>query len=114
VRLKTTTPVRPAPAIIRPRLDRRLGCGRPPVRRSSRTTRAGPDEDGDSEPPGSGAPGGVTNQSLAGPSPRFSRPWRPKVEALYRELVDGKPSSTSTVEVPPAIQLEFDLEEVAA
>jgi len=34
------------------RLDRRLGCGRPPSRRTSRATRAGPDSDPDlAEPP---------------------------------------------------------------
>jgi hypothetical protein len=32
------------------RLDRRLGCGRPPARRTSRATRAGPSSDDD--PPG--------------------------------------------------------------
>jgi hypothetical protein len=96
----------------RRRLDRRLGCGRPAVRRSSRVTRAGPSEDGDSEPPGSGAPGGITSRT-AGLSPHFSRPWRPQTEALYRQLVDGVPSS-STVGTPVVVQLELDLEKVTA
>jgi hypothetical protein len=32
------------------RLDRRLGCGRPPARRTSRATRAGPDDESDLPP----------------------------------------------------------------
>ncbi len=50
------------------------GAGRPRARRVSRsTTRSG--DSGDSEP-------GEPPPALAGPSPRFSRPWRPITEAL--------------------------------
>jgi hypothetical protein len=70
----------PAPAVrVRSlcpsrRLDRRLSGGRPSRRRATRATAAS--SRGDPDLP-----------DLAGPSPRFSRPWRPAVDARLAELL---------------------------
>jgi hypothetical protein len=60
------------------RLDRRLSGGRPPRRRATRATASSSRGDPDpGEPP----------PALAGPSPRFSRPWRPKADRQLAEAL---------------------------
>jgi hypothetical protein len=91
------------------RLDRRMGSGRPPARRTPRSTRAGPDaEDGEPDPPGGGESGGVTSR-LAGPNPRFSRPWRPRTEVRFAARFEV----AEIVELPQ-LQLELEPERWAA
>jgi hypothetical protein len=53
-------------------------------RHSARATRAGP---GGSDPDLSGSDGPGPGSGLAGPSPRFSRPWRPAVDARLAEAI---------------------------
>jgi hypothetical protein len=77
--LTVTRPQRRRGPSVQPVAQRRQprprGAGRPRARRTSRLTRAGPDEDGDPEPAGAGNPAGVdTSRTLAGLSPRFSTP----------------------------------------
>jgi len=69
---------------------RRTPAARPAARRprtsgKRSTTRGSPDDDsGSGEPPGDLA-GGLSDEDLSGPSPRFSRPWRPALERTIAE-----------------------------
>lgn len=76
------TPTAPLPVVQRT-APRARGAGRPAGRRAV-SSRAGPSDDppGSDEPPGE-LTGRRSAQTLRGPSPRFSRPWRPDLERRF-------------------------------
>lgn len=76
---------RVAPARLRSARPR--GAGRPRARAVARASSRG----GDSGDSGDGEPPPPPGSPLAGPSPRFSRPWRPAVEEQVLDLLGPRP-----------------------
>ena len=71
--------------VVQRTAPRARGAGRPAGRRAV-SSRTGPSDDppGSDEPPGDLA-GGLSDEDPGGPSPRFSRPWRPALERAIAE-----------------------------
>jgi hypothetical protein len=91
---------RPTPEVVTPpaviELSRGRSEARPATRRPSNRSSRGSPDDPDSEPP--------RHPPLAGPSPRFSRPWRPELEAL----LDERRKALRTLQAPREGQLELE------
>lgn len=110
--------------MARSTVSRRLPAGAPAPRRTAARRASGlragqdPGEDGEpGEPPAAPAsPGAASDlktvapdpaersRALAGPSPRFSRPWRPQTEALVAALFE---KATPAADGPAFEQLSF-------
>ncbi len=81
-------PAKVPPAELQVRMARPRGAGRPRASASRSSAKSG--DGGSDSSKGDGEPPPPGPSALAGPSPRFSRPWRPSVEATVVDLLGGR------------------------